>query len=91
MREQRGYIFQQEKSWFVRDYDDVMQPDGVIRRQQVCKKLTVAYGGDYRTEKSVQPFVAEILAPLNRKNWEYATIMQQNQRAGFSGSAKHLL
>jgi integrase len=65
VREQRGYIFHQGKSWFVRYYDDVMQPDGTIRRQQVCKKLTVDYGGDYRTEKSVQPFVAEILAPLN--------------------------
>jgi integrase len=32
---------------------------------QVCKKLDVEYGGDYRTVKSVQPFVAEILAPLN--------------------------
>ena len=49
----------------MRYYDDVMQPDGTIRRQQVCKKLTVGYGGDYRTEKSVHPFVAEILAPLN--------------------------
>ena len=65
MREQRGYIFHQGTRWFVRYYDDVMQPDGTIRRQQVCKKLTVDYGGDYRTEKSVQPFVAEILAPLN--------------------------
>jgi integrase len=65
MREQRGYIFHQGTRWFVRYYDDVMQPDGTIRRQQVCKKLTVDYGGDYRTEKSVQPFIAEILAPLN--------------------------
>lgn len=65
MREQRGYVFHKGKSWFVRYCDDVMQPDGAIRRQQVCKKLTVDYGGEYRTQKSVQPFVAEILGPLN--------------------------
>jgi integrase len=65
MREQRGYVFHKGKSWFLRYCDDVMQPDGTIRRKQVCKRLSVEYGGDYRTEKSVQPFVAEILAPLN--------------------------
>jgi integrase len=65
MREQRGYVFHKSKSWFVRYCDDVMQPDGSIKRKLVCKKLTVEYGGDYRTGKSVQPFVAEILAPLN--------------------------
>jgi integrase len=42
-----------------------MQPDGTIKRKLVCKKLDVGYGGDYRTEKSVQPFVREILAPVN--------------------------
>ena len=33
---------------------------------QVCKRLPMEYGGDYRTEKSVRPFVQEILAPINR-------------------------
>jgi integrase len=65
MRAQRGYVFHKGKSWFLRYCDDVMQPDGTIRRKQVCKKLNLEYGGDYRTQKSVQPFVAEILAPLN--------------------------
>ena len=65
MREQRGYVFHKGKSWFLRYCDDVMQPDGTIRRKQVCKKLKVEYGGDYRTQKSAQPFVAEILTPLN--------------------------
>jgi integrase len=65
MREQKGYIFHKGKSWFVRYCDDVLQPDGTIKRKLVCKKLSVEYGGDYRTEKSVQPFVAEILAPVN--------------------------
>jgi integrase len=65
MREQRGYVFHKGKSWFLRYCDAVMQPDGTIRRKQVCKKLKVECGGDYRTQKSVQPFVAEILTPLN--------------------------
>jgi integrase len=42
-----------------------MQPDGTIKRKLVCKKLDVPYGGNYRTLKSVQPFVAKILAPVN--------------------------
>lgn len=65
MREQKGYIFHRYKSWFVRFCDDVKQPDGSLKRKLVCKKLDVEYGGDYRTEKSVRPFAAEILAPLN--------------------------
>jgi integrase len=65
MREQKGYVFHKGTSWFVRYCDDVLQPDGTLKRVQVCKRLDVEYGGDYRTEKSVRPFVAEILAPLN--------------------------
>jgi integrase len=65
MREQRGYVFHKGKSWFVRYCDDIMQADGTIKRKQVCKRLSVGHGGAYRTRKSVQPFVAEILAPLN--------------------------
>lgn len=34
-------------------------------RQSVPEKLDVEYGGEYRTRKSVQLFVAEILAPIN--------------------------
>ena len=65
MREQKGYVFHRYKSWFVRYCDDVLQPDGTIKRKLVCKKLDVEYGGEYRTKKSVQPFVADVLAPLN--------------------------
>jgi integrase len=65
MRQQTGYVFHRGTAWFVRYYDDIVQPDGTIKREQVCKKLNVEYGGDYRTRKSVQPFVAELLAPLN--------------------------
>ena len=65
MREQKGYLFHKGQSWFLRYCDDVMGKDGKIARKLVCKKLDVEYGGDYRTEKSVQPFVREILAPVN--------------------------
>ena len=65
MREQKGYLFHQGPSWFLRYCDDVMQPDGTIKRKLVCKKLDVEYGGECRTAKSVQSFVNDILAPLN--------------------------
>jgi integrase len=65
MKEQRGYVFHRYGSWFVRYRDDVLQADGTIKRTQVCKKLDVEYGGDYKTRKSVQPFIAQMLAPLN--------------------------
>jgi hypothetical protein len=65
MREQKGYVFHNRKSWFVRYCDDVLGSDGVVKRKLVCKKLDVEYGGEYRTKASVKPFVAEILAPLN--------------------------
>lgn len=65
MREQKGYLFHKGSSWFLRYCDDVMQSDGTIKRKLVCKKLSVEYGGVYRTAKSVQSFVDDILAPLN--------------------------
>lgn len=42
-----------------------MQPDGSIERKLVCRKLDVEYGGEYRTLRSVRPFVDEILKPIN--------------------------
>ena len=66
MREQKGHLFHNRKSWFVRFCDDVMQTDGTVKRVQVCKKLKVGYGGEYRTKKGVQLFVREILDPLNQ-------------------------
>lgn len=61
MREQRGQVFHRYGSWFVRYYET----DSTGKRVRRCEKLKVAYGGEYRTEKSVRPFVAEMLAPLN--------------------------
>src|SRR5229473_3088867 len=65
MKEQKGYVCQRYRSWFVRYRDDVLQADGAVKRVQVCKKLDVEYGGDYKTKKSVRPFIAQMLAPLN--------------------------
>lgn len=64
-RRQQTYLFHRGKSWFLRYCDDVLKPDGTIKRKLMCKKLDVAYGGEYRTEASVKPFVQEILAPVN--------------------------
>jgi integrase len=65
MREQKGQVFHKGKSWFVRYCDDVIQTDGTVKRKRVCKKLSVDFCDEYRTRKSVQPFVDEILAPVN--------------------------
>jgi len=61
MRQQTGYLFHRGNSWFLRYYDT----DATGKRIQKCEKLKVAYGGEYRTRRSVQTFVGEILAPLN--------------------------
>ena len=61
MREQKGYVFHRYSSWFVRYCDT----DRTGKRVQVCEKLPVPYGGNYRTKASVKPFVVEILAPVN--------------------------
>lgn len=65
MREQKGYVFHKGDSWFVRYCDDVLE-NGQVVRKQVCKKLDVPYGGEYRTKKSIASFVRDILAPINR-------------------------
>jgi integrase len=65
-RKQEGHIYRRGGSWFVRYYDDILQADGTVKRTQVSKKLEVTFGDEYRTKKSVRPFAAEILAPLNR-------------------------
>jgi integrase len=65
-REQKGHLYRRGDGWFVRYYDDILQADGTVKRTQVSKKLEVSYCDEYRTKKSVRPFAADILAPLNR-------------------------
>lgn len=64
MPNQVGYVFHKGSSWFVTYYDTFFV-DGVSKRKQKCKKLPIPYGGAYRSEASVRPFVDEILAPIN--------------------------
>jgi integrase len=54
-------LFHKGNAWFLRFY----QTDYTGKRVQVCQKLKVEYGGEYKTAKSIRPFVAEILAPIN--------------------------
>jgi integrase len=61
MRKQTGYLFHVRREWYLRVYDT----DRAGNRIQVCKKLPVEYGGEFKTKASVTPFVDEILAPLN--------------------------
>src|SRR5260370_15799046 len=61
MKKQTGYLFHRGQSRHLRYYDT----DAKGERIQKCEKLKVAYGGEYRTRRSVQPFIDEILAPLN--------------------------
>ena len=77
MREQKGYVFHKDKSWFVRYCDDVLQPDGIVKRVQVCEKLKeAAYGGEYRTKKSVAKFVEEDARPINAGELDVRSTMQ---------------
>lgn len=64
MREQKGYVFRKGKSWFVRYYDNVAQPDGTIKRVQVCDRLA-GYDDAHRNKSDVKDLVREKLAPLN--------------------------
>src|SRR5712692_10756208 len=61
MKQQKGYLFHRGNSWFLRYYDT----NASGQRVQKCEKLKVAYGAEYKTRRTVQPFVDEILAPLN--------------------------
>src|SRR5712664_12722 len=64
MKKQTGYLFRRYGSWFVRFYDDILQPDRTLKRVQKCERLC-AYDDDHRTKASVKQLVEEKLAPLN--------------------------
>ena len=63
-RHQSGYVFHQGGFWYVRYYDNVMNAEGEIERQQKCRKL-VAYGSQYRTQRDVRSLADELLKPIN--------------------------
>jgi len=64
MREQKGYVFRKGRSWFLRYYDNVMQSDGTIKREQKCERLA-DYDDEHRSKASVKQLVQDKLAPLN--------------------------
>jgi integrase len=64
-RKQNGFIFHKGPSWFVRYSDNIRQKDGSVRWQQVCRKLPVPYGDQFRSKKSVQKLADDVLAPIN--------------------------
>jgi hypothetical protein len=75
MKQQRGRVFHKGPSWFVRYRDKVLLPDGTEERIQICKKLEVPYGGEYRTLRSVQPFAEKILKPVNEGKLDVRSTM----------------
>jgi integrase len=86
-REQKGHIFRRGKSWFVRFCDDLMQSDGTVKRKLVCKKLEVCYSDEFRTVKSVRPFAAKFLVPINQG----LVTLQSTMRIGDFIEKEHLL
>jgi integrase len=63
-KQQDGYIFRKGDFWFLRYNDNVMQPDGSIKRKQLCTKLAEMCDR-YRNKKAVKPLAQEFLAPIN--------------------------
>jgi len=64
MRIQKGYIWLQNRIWYGRWREPVLQPDGTISREQRSRKL-VERCDRYRSKSDVQPLLDEILKPLN--------------------------
>jgi integrase len=61
VKKQKGYLIHRHGGWYLRYYDT----DATGQRVQKCEKLKVAYGDEYKTRRSVQHLVDEILAPIN--------------------------
>ncbi|HZQ21692.1 MAG TPA: hypothetical protein VFA89_02735 [Terriglobales bacterium] len=66
MRHQTGCIWRDAKrrAWFGRWYQDVVQPDGTVKRKLVARKLA-DISDRYRTKSDVRPLLDDILRPLN--------------------------
>lgn len=63
-RTQKGYTYHKRGWWYLRYFDDVLV-NGVVERKQICRKLDVAFAGEFRTRKSIQSFVDKVLQPIN--------------------------
>ena len=60
---QRGQVFRQNGSWYLRYYEDEIK-DGKPVRRRVCQRLA-RYSDEYRSKKDVLPLVDPILSPVN--------------------------
>ncbi len=66
MRPQTGCIVRDAKrrAWFGKWREDVLQPDGSVKRKLVTRKLADICD-QYRTERDVRPLLDDIVRPLN--------------------------
>jgi integrase len=63
-RHQKGYVYKDGGSWFVRYREYVLREDGTIIPKQRTRKL-VEVCDQYRTKSSVRSLAEEVLAPIN--------------------------
>lgn len=57
-------MYPKKNRWYVRYYENVMQPDGTVVREQRAKSIApICY--EYRTKRSVMHLVAELLSAVN--------------------------
>jgi integrase len=63
-RIQTGALWKENGAWFGRWRQDVLQPDGTVKRVRYAKKLC-DYSDRYRNVSDVQPLLDEILRPIN--------------------------
>lgn len=81
-RTQTGYIYKNKGSWYVRFYQDEVQPSGEVRRRQRAVRLAPICP-DYRSKKSVEPLRDELFAKLklNSPRYNIASTMTLTQFA----------
>jgi integrase len=83
MRKQKGYLYRKGSSWYLRYYDNLVQPDGSIARRQVAKRIA-PYPGlhkEYRSKDSVllKELVDEFLYKLNSGRLQPESTMSLEQ------------
>jgi len=61
---QRGQVFRQNGSWYLRYYQYEIKEGRSVRRR-ICQRLA-RYSDEYRSKKDVLPLVEPILSPINR-------------------------
>jgi hypothetical protein len=64
LKKQDGYIYEKNEKWKLRYYDNVLQPDGTVRRMQLSTTLADRCDA-YRTKRSVRPLADDFLRPIN--------------------------